>query len=256
MVFMFKTANLKRDGLHHGFLSAEGGVSQGIYASLNCGYGSEDTAENVTENRKRAVQRTGLADAPLVTCFQIHSPNVVRVKTPWDSQNAPEADALVTKKPSIALGILTADCAPVLFADMNAGVIGAAHAGWKGAVGGVLESTVQAMLDLGADLKNIHAAIGPCIHQASYEVGPELKESLLSESPWAEDVFENGQPDHFQFDLPRYVANRLSRADIQSVEHVDVDTYSHVDTCFSYRRTTHQGGKDYGRAISIIGLKA
>ncbi|PHS74120.1 MAG: polyphenol oxidase [Rhodospirillaceae bacterium] len=255
MVLMFKTVNLNHDGVHHGFLSAEGGVSEGIYRSLNCGFGSDDQAGNVAENRKRAVQLAGLADVPLVTCFQIHSSNVVCVEEPWAAENAPQADALVTRKPSIALGILTADCIPVLFADVNAGVVGAAHAGWKGAASGVLDATVQAMIGLGAKVQNIQAAIGPCIHQASYEVGVDLKENVMTKSPWAEDFFKDGKPDHFQFDLPGYVAGRLDRAGVKSVEQVNVDTYAHKDTCFSYRRTTHQGGGDYGRAISIIGLK-
>jgi len=252
---MFKASNLDHTRLRHGFLSAEGGVSTGIYRSLNCGFGSADRAGNVAQNRQRALQLAGLGDAPLVTCFQIHSPNVECVEEPWEPEKAPQADALVTNKPSIALGILTADCTPVLFCDVHAGVIGAAHAGWKGAVDGVLEATIQAMIALGATSENIHAAIGPCIHQASYEVGAELKENILAKSPWAEDVFKNGKPGHFQFDLPGYVAERLDRAGVKSVEQVDVDTYTHKDSCFSYRRTTHQGGGDYGRALSIIGLK-
>jgi len=253
---MYKAHNLKTDGLRHGFMSREGGVSEGIYTSLNCALGSSDRVEHVVENRRRAVQLAGLGTAPLVTCSQIHSAKVVRVTAPWSPESSPDADALVTKQPSIALGILTADCTPVLFADRSAGVIGAAHAGWKGAVGGVLEATLEAMLKLGATHQNIRAAIGPCIHQASYEVGAEFRASVLGTSVWAESCFQDGAPNHFYFDLPGYVAARLARASLENVERVDIDTYTHADTCFSYRRTTHQGGGDYGRSLSVIGQEA
>lgn len=253
---MFKATNLDVDGVSHGFLSREGGTSCGIYASLNCAFGSKDTAENVTENRRLAVQRAGLGAAPLVTCAQIHSSSVVRVGAPWSPANAPQADALVTNIPSLALGILTADCAPVLFADATAGVIGAAHAGWKGAVGGVLEATIAAMVDLGASPQTIRAAIGPCIHQASYEVGRELRDHVLAISPWAENVFQDGKPRHFYFDLPGYVAARLKSEGVDAVERINVDTYDSQNKCFSYRRSTHRSEPDYGRQVSIIGLGA
>jgi len=253
---MFKATNLNMDGIRHGFLSCEGGVSQGLYTSLNCAFGSQDVSENVAENRKLAVHHVGLDSAPLVTCAQIHSATVVLVKTPWDPTKAPKADALVTNIPSIALGVLTADCTPVLFADADAGVVGAAHAGWKGAVGGVLEATIAAMLDLGASPENLRAAIGPCIHQASYEVGIELRDYVLAASPKASSFFQAGQPGHFYFDLPGYVEARLRAAALKNIERVYVDTYDLGNPCFSFRRATHQGDPDYGRQVSIIGLGA
>lgn len=251
---MFKTNNLILDGVQHGFMSREGGVSQGIYTSLNGAYGADDDFDNVTENRRLAVLAVGLGNRPLVTCAQVHSPRVVVVEKPWVPDQAPQADALVTRNGSMALAVLSADCTPVLFADANAKVVGAAHAGWKGAVDGVVEATLDAMIDLGACKHNIVAAIGPCIHQSSYEVGAELRESVLQQSDWAETCFGAGSKGHFQFDLPGYVRLRLERAGLGNIEQVDVDTYRQENRCFSYRRTTHQGGGDYGRGLSVIGL--
>lgn len=243
--------------MRHGFLSRKGGVSEGVYASLNCGPGSADEPQAVVENRKRAVERAGLAGAPLVTCYQVHSADVVRVMEPWAAQDAPKADALVTNQTGIAIGVLTADCAPVLFCDVQAGVVGAAHAGWKGAQGGVLEATVREMVHLGARAQNIRAAVGPCIHQKSYEVGGDLCKVVLTASDWARELFEPSVlPDHYQFDLPGYVSGRLARMDLGHIEVLAFDTYSDENQFFSYRRTTHQGGGDYGRLLSVIGMGA
>lgn len=253
---MIKAPTLDLNGVCHGFLTREGGVSTGIYASLNCGPGSDDIPANVAINRRRAVDMVGLGQVPLVTCDQIHCANVVQVTTPWDQNDAPKADALVTNQPGLALGVLTADCAPVLFADAASGVVGAAHAGWKGAVGGVIEATLAAMVELGADPNAVHAAVGPCISQASYEVGAELRDAVLGASPWAEDTFV-GSPDtpgHFHFNLAGYVAGRLARLPLHRVEVLGFDTYSQPEHFFSYRRTTHDGGGDYGRELSVIGL--
>lgn len=243
--------------MRHGFLSRKGGVSRGAYASLNCGPGSADDASAVAENRNRAVQRAGLDSAPLVTCYQVHSADVVRVTEPWAPADAPKADALVTSQTGLAIGVLTADCAPVLFCDVQAGVVGAAHAGWKGAVGGVLEATVREMVSLGAKPQNIRAAVGPCIHAKSYEVGGELCQAVLTASNWALELFEPSErAGHYQFDLPGYVSGRLARMDLSHFEVLAFDTYSDENQFFSYRRTTHQGGGDYGRLLSVIGLGA
>jgi hypothetical protein len=253
---MLTATVLECANVRHGFLTRKGGVSQGVYASLNCGLGSADDAEAVRENRRRAVEKIGLGGAPLATCYQTHSADVVRVTDSWDfKDSAPEADALVTNQKGVAIGVLTADCVPVLFCDVQAGVVGAAHAGWRGAVGGVLEACVTEMERLGSNSHNIRAAIGPCIHQKSYEVGGELCAAVLKASDWALDLFEpSTRVDHYQFDLPGYVAGRLARLDLGRFEVLAFDTYADENQFFSYRRTTHQGGGDYGRALSVIGL--
>lgn len=253
---MLTATALECANVRHGFLSRKGGVSTGIYASLNCGPGSDDDGAAVLENRTRAVKRIGLNIAPLVTCYQVHSADVVRVTDAWDLADAPKADAMVTNQKGIALGVLTADCAPVLFSDAQAGVVGAAHAGWKGAVGGVLEATVLEMVRLGAHPQNIRAALGPCIHQKSYEVGTEMSEAVLSASDWAFELFEpTDRAGHYQFDLPGYVAGRLARLELGHFEVLAFDTYADENQFFSYRRTTHQGGGDYGRQLSLIGME-
>jgi YfiH family protein len=230
-------------------------VSEGIYSSLNCGLGSGDDPAKVSENRARAMVLLELPLPALATVYQHHSAEVVRVEAPWPQAARPKADAMVTVRPGVALGIGTADCAPVLFADVAAGVIGAAHAGWRGAIGGVLEATVKAMAELGADAARIHAAIGPTIAQASYEVGPEFPAPFLAQDPGNARFFvASKRAGHFMFDLPGYVAARLRRLGLGAVEDVVRDTCAEVDQFFSYRRTTLAGEKDYGRGLSAIAL--
>jgi YfiH family protein len=242
--------------LRHGFFTRKGGVSEGIYSSLNCGLGSGDDPAKVGENRARAMALLELPAPALATVYQHHSADVVRVETPWAQAARPKADAMVTVRPGVALGIGTADCAPVLLADVSAGVIGAAHAGWRGAVGGVLEATVKAMTELGAEPARIHAAIGPTIGQGSYEVGPEFPAPFLAQDPGNARFFiPSKRTGHFMFDLPGYVAARLRRLGLGAVEDLARDTCAEADTFFSYRRTTLAGEKDYGRGLSAIALR-
>lgn len=245
------------DGVRHGFFTREGGVSEGLYASLNCGLGSGDDADNVTTNRRRAMERLDVAAGALVTCYQIHSPTVVEVDAPWTRDNTPRADAMVTTRPGVALGILTADCAPVLFADREARVVGAAHAGWRGAVGGVLDATVEAMSRHGARPATMIAAIGPCIAQRSYEVGPEFPAPFIAADP-ADAMFfiPSSRPGHFMFDLRGYVARRLAKIGIREVHQMPNDTCREEERFFSYRRACLRGEKDYGRGLSAITLQA
>lgn len=239
--------------LPHGFLGRVGGVSTGEYASLNVGLGSNDNPTSIAENRRIAAEAVAPA-ARLVTVYQIHSPDAVTVTAPFDDRLRPSADALVTDRPGLILGILTADCAPVLFADMAAGVIGAAHAGWKGALGGVTDTTVAAMEALGADRARIVAAVGPCIARASYEVDDGFLNLFLSDAQENERFFADGKPGHAWFDLEGYVAHRLSAAGIGRVEMLGLDTYSRPDRFFSHRRATHGQTGDTGRQISLIAL--
>ncbi len=240
-------------GIRHAFFTREGGTSDGIFASLNCGYGSGDAPEKVNENRARAMAQLDLAADRLVTCHQIHSPEVVVVETPWRREDNPKADALVTKQRGVALGILTADCTPVLFADPGAGVIGAAHAGWRGALGGVLDSTVAAMAKLGADPARIRAGVGPCIAQRSYEVGAEFPAPFLAENPDNADLFAPARREgHYMFDLGSYVERRLRRLGILTIQRAPCDTVAEETRFFSYRRACLKGEKDYGRGLSAI----
>lgn len=241
--------------IRHAFFTRTGGVSQGIYASLNCGFGSGDAPAAVAENRARAMRRLEVGPDRLVTCYQIHSPTCVVVDTPWPQDRAPQADALATREPGIALGILTADCAPVLFADSRAKVIGAAHAGWKGARGGVLEATVARMVELGADPAHMVAAIGPCIAQRSYEVGPEFPAPFLEDDPVNGDFFAPArQPGKLLFDLSGYIVRRLGNAGVGMIQRCPNDTVAEEDRFFSYRRTCQRGERDYGRGLSAIVL--
>ena len=241
-------------GISHGFFTRAGGVSGGLYAGLNCGPGSADDPAAVGENRDRVRAHLGAAD--LVTAYQVHSPDVVVVRAPWDQADAPKCDGLVTTRPGLAIGVLTADCVPVLFADSGAGVIGAAHAGWKGAIGGVLETTVYAMTGAGAELSNIRAAIGPAICQESYEVGPEFRDRFLSESQGNDAFFRASDRDgHFLFDLAGYVQMVLDGLGLGAVDRLDHDTRTDQARFFSYRRATLAGEDDYGRQISAIALK-
>ena len=242
--------------IRHGFFTREGGVSEGVYASLNCGPGSRDTPAAVAENRARAMAMMDLSEHSLVTLDQVHSPDVVTVTTPWAADARPSADAMVTTVPGLALGILTADCAPVLLADRSQGIIGAAHAGWKGAIGGVLENTVASMVQLGAKPKNIVAAIGPCIGQRSYEVGPDFHIPFLAETPDNSDFFAPApRAGHALFDLPGYVSRKLARLGLIDVTRVPADTCRDHSRFFSYRRATLAGQTDYGRQLSVIVLE-
>lgn len=242
--------------VRHGFFTRQGGVSEGIYATLNCGYGSGDDKAKVKENRRRALARLELPAECLATTYQIHSPDVAEVREPWPLDARPKADAMVTTRPGVALGISTADCAPLLLADREARVIGAAHAGWKGAIGGVIEAVVAQMVRLGAAPSRIHAAVGPCIAQASYEVGPEFPAPFLAQDPENRRFFVPSRRDgRFMFDLPGYVLSRLRRLGIDASEHVGHDTCAAPDLFFSYRRATLAGEKDYGRGLSVIALE-
>jgi hypothetical protein len=239
--------------LPHGFLGRRGGISTGIHAGLNVGTGSGDDPAIIAENRRRATEAVA-PGAQLVTVYQVHSPDAVAVLAPFEERLRPRADALVTDRPGLALGILTADCAPVLFADREAGVIGAAHAGWKGALGGVTDSTISLMETLGARRDRIAAAIGPCIARASYEVDTGFLRRFAEADPANERFFADGRPGHHQFDLEAYVAHRLAAAGILRVEMLGLDTYADPTRFFSFRRATHAQEPDYGRQLSIIGI--
>jgi len=240
-------------GARHGFFTRQGGISSGPYASLNCSLSRGDDRDTVLQNRARAARAIGGQPDRLVGLMQVHGPDVVTVTEPWLPGEGPRADAMVTTRPDIVLGIVTADCAPVLFADIEAGVVGAAHAGWRGAVSGVLEATLDAMRRLGAS--RISAAIGPCIGQASYEVGPDLRDSVLSNSAAHDSFFSPGRRvARWQFDLAGYCATRLSSAGIQAIATLDADTAADEERFFSYRRRTLGGGGPMGHQISIITL--
>ncbi len=240
-------------GVPHGFLGRRGGVSQGVVARLNVGLGSADDPVAVAENRRRARDAV-LPGAALCGLFQIHSASVVRVLTAFRDDDRPRGDAMVTDRPGILLGIVTADCAPVLFADMAAGVVGAAHAGWKGALDGVTDATIAQMETLGAQAGRIVAAIGPCIARASYEVDMTFVERFAAADPANERFFAENRPGHARFDLEAYVAARLAAAGVRRVEALGLDTCAEPDRFFSYRRATQRGEADYGRQLSAIGL--
>ncbi|MBM3532070.1 MAG: peptidoglycan editing factor PgeF [Alphaproteobacteria bacterium] len=249
-------ATLGHHDIAHGFFGRQGGVSEGPFDSLNCAITTGDRAEDIAENRRRAADALGIVSGNLVSTFQVHSAEVVEVDAPWALDARPKADAMVTRQPGIMLGILTADCAPVLFADAQAGVVGAAHAGWRGAKLGVADATVAAMMKLGADPSRIEAVIGPCIAQASYEVGPEFPGPFLDEDPGNARFFRPGvREGRRMFDLAGYVAHRLSRLGLRSIERLDRDTCAEADRFFSYRRTCLAGEKKFGCEISAIALK-
>lgn len=241
------------DGVAHGFLGRKGGVSTGIYASLNIALGSKDEQALVIENRRRA-RGAVLSGADFARVYQIHSADAVTVITGNDEFDPPKGDALVTNQRNLLLGISTADCVPVLFADTKAGVVGAAHSGWKGALTGINESTIAAMEALGADRSRIVCAIGPCISQKSYEVDDGFFRRFAEAEPANERFFASGKPGHHQFDIEGYVAVRLAAAGIGTVECLGEDTYSQPDRFFSYRRSCHRQETDYGTQISLIGL--
>lgn len=237
----------------HGFLGRGGGVSTGAHSGLNVGLGSDDDRDAIAENRRRAVHAV-LPGATLVTMHQVHSAEVRHVTHAYPDDARPHADAMVTSTPGLLLGILTADCAPVLLSDGTAGVVGAAHAGWKGAISGVTDSTIAAMEALGAARERISAAIGPCIARASYEVDDAFARRFEEHDPENERFFTPGRDGHQQFDLEGYVAARLAAAGIGRVEAMGLDTYSNEDRFFSYRRATHRSEPSYGRQISLIGI--
>jgi purine-nucleoside/S-methyl-5'-thioadenosine phosphorylase / adenosine deaminase len=242
-------------GLRHAFFSREGGVSGGIYASLNGGQGSDDAAAHVDENRARMAAALGVQPDRFVTAYQIHSPDVVTIDEPWPPSERPRADAIVTRAPGLAIGVTTADCGPVLFADDRARVVGAAHAGWRGAFTGVLEATIAAMQACGADRRNITAALGPMIRQPSYEVGPELVARFTAADTANQRFFKpSARAQHALFDLPGYIAARLAGAGIDRVEDLGQCTYGDAARFFSYRRATHRGETDYGRHVNAIAL--
>ncbi|WP_336962246.1 peptidoglycan editing factor PgeF [Sphingobium aquiterrae] len=240
-------------GVPHGFLGRRGGVSTRLYAGLNVGLGSDDDRSAILRNRDIARDAV-LPGATLVTVRQMHSPDVVTVSAPIEEEDRPAADALVTATPGLLLGILTADCVPVLLADAQAGVVGAAHAGWKGAITGVTDATIAAMEALGADRARISAAIGPCIGRASYEVGEDFAERFEADDPANERFFAGGRPGHRMFDIAAYVAARLAGAGIARVDLLGEDTCAQSDRFYSYRRSCLRGEPGYGRQISLIGL--
>ncbi len=241
------------DAVPHGFAGRRGGVSRGVHAGLNVGLGSADERDAVLRNRDLARDAL-LPGAALVTVRQVHSPDVVTVTGPIAEDDRPGADAMVTDRPGLVLGILTADCVPVLLADVEAGVVGAAHAGWKGAIGGVTDRTIDAMVALGADPARIACAIGPCIGRVSYEVTDDFAARFADDDAANERFFTPGRADHCQFDIAAYVAARLAGAGVSRIAMLDEDTYSQPDRFYSYRRSCHRNESDYGRQIAMIAL--
>ncbi len=242
------------DGVPHGFLGRRGGVSTGLYAGLNVGWGSDDEREAIARNRDLARDAV-LPGSSLVTVHQVHSPDVVTVTAPIPHDARPPADALVTDRPGLLLGVLAADCVPILFADVERGVVGAAHSGWKGALGGVGEATMDAMVALGAERSAIACAIGPCIGRASYEVTESFADPFLARDEQDARFFSAGKPGHLMFDIGGYVAARLAAAGAGTITLLDEDTYSQPERFYSYRRSCHAGEGGYGRQISLIGLR-
>jgi len=255
---MLKAKNLEAlDGIRHAFFTREGGVSSGVYEGLNGGTGSNDKPEHITENRARMAAAVGVTPENFLTAYQIHSPDVVVAEKPWPQSDRPRADAIVTKVPGLAIGISTADCGPVLFADPQARVLGAAHAGWRGAFGGVIEATLAAMEKLGADRDRVVAAAGPMISQPNYEVGQELVDRFVAADPANARFFAPAtRAGHAMFDLPGYVVARLKASGVRHVENLAVCTYGNPAQFYSYRRSTHRAEPDYGRHINAIALSA
>lgn len=253
---MIEAHNLIRNpDIRHGFFTREGGYSTGDYSGLNCIYGTGDDPQLVQRNRAHIATALGLDPDRLVTPYQHHSADVVVVTQPWSRADAPKADGLVSARPGVAIGITTADCAPVLFADAQAQVIGAAHAGWRGALGGVTDQVISEMEMLGARRGNISVAVGPTISGENYEVGPEFHEQFLDDDADNAQFFQPSQKDgHFMFNLPAYLMHRLGAADVGSVEHTGQCTYADPQKFYSYRRATHRGEKTYGGQISAITL--
>jgi hypothetical protein len=252
---MIRAALLDLPGIRHGFFTRAGGVSTGVFAELNCSAGSGDDLEKVAENRRLALAQLGLEADRLLLCYQVHSADVVVVDEPWPMSERPRADALVTKRKGWAIGILTADCVPVLFADPQAGVIAAAHAGWRGAVSGVVEATIAAMQRQGAASARIKAAIGPCIGFASYEVGPEFPAPFLAQDPGNATFFRPAEREgHHQFDIRSYVRARLAVAGVTNIAVTGGDTAAEPERFFSWRRTCLESQRQFGHQLSAICL--
>ncbi len=244
-------------GIRHAFFTRRGGVSEGIYASLNGGMGSHDDPDHLTENRARMARSIGVEPGMLMACWQVHSPDAVVVTQPWTREDAPKADAVVTAIPGLGATITVADCGPVLFADPVAQVVGAAHAGWKGAFGGVIEGTLKAMEGLGTRRTDVRAVIGPLIRQQSYEVGEDFMGRFLdTERAFARFFKAAERPGHAMFNLPAFIAHRLAEAGVVHVEDLGLDTYGDEDRFFSYRRSTHRKEQDYGRLVAAITIEA
>jgi purine-nucleoside/S-methyl-5'-thioadenosine phosphorylase / adenosine deaminase len=242
-------------GIRHGFFTRQGGVSDGLFASLNCGYGSRDRAERIEQNRTIAMRMLGFSGDRLVTCRQVHSAVAVTVKEPWPHRTAPAADAMATNRPGVVLGVLAADCAPLVLCDPVTRVIGAAHAGWRGAFAGVAEAAVEAMERLGAARRRIRVGIGPCIGPASYEVGPEFPQPILARDPAVQRYFTPARrADHFMFDLAGYIAYRLSAFGVPVIERAPHDTMAEPDLFFSYRRACLRGEPAFGLGLSAIAI--
>jgi YfiH family protein len=253
---MLQAASLASlSGIRHAFFTRDGGVSAGVYASLNGGAGSHDAPANVRENRARMARALGVVPERLLIAYQVHSPDVVTVDEPWPADARPRADGMVTRTAGLAIGVTTADCGPILLADARAGVIGAAHAGWRGALAGVLEATVTAMERIGADRADISAVLGPTISQPNYEVGPEFVARFRDADAASERFFQpSPNPGHAMFDLPGYITARLAAAGIGGIEDLALCTYADAAQFFSYRRSTHRAESDYGRHVNAIAL--
>lgn len=249
--------NLDLPGVRHAFFTREGGVSNGVYGSLNGGVGSKDAPERVAENRARMAARVGVPAERLLVPFQIHSADALTVSEPWAPEGRPRCDGLVTREGALALGVTGADCGMLLFADASAGVIGACHAGWKGAFTGMIEATIAAMEAQGARRTDIHVALGPAIGAESYEVGPEFSARFIEEdADYARFFAPSPRKGHSMFDLQGFIAMRVARLDVASFEALGVDTYVDEARCFSYRRSVHRREPDYGRLVSAIALVA
>lgn len=245
---------LAKSGIRHAFFTREGGVSQGLYAGLNGGIGSNDDPALVAENRQRMAEWLGVEPSHFLSLYQVHSPDVLHVTGPWPGER-PKADGMVTATPGLALAVGAADCGPILYADPQAKIVGACHSGWKGAIGGVLESTIEAMERLGAHRSRMTVALGPMLSQANYEVGPEFRDTFLAHDPANVDFFRPGTREtHPHFDLPGYIARRLEKAGVAQIEDCGLCTYADEQRFYSYRRMTHRGEKDYGRLLAAIRL--
>ena len=250
---MFQIEQFSGDGIRHAFFTRQGGVSSGIYQSLNCGTGSNDNKEIVLNNRAKAMTALSLPSDALITCHQTHSSEAITITNSNRNQSVYVGDGLITNIPKVALGILTADCSPVLFSDAKNGIIGAAHAGWKGAISGILETTISGMRQQGAQVDEISCAIGPTIGPLSYEVGPEFPKTFIeSDSSNVKYFRPSKQKNHFMFDLPSFIESRLSKIGVEKIFQLGCDTYQDSKNFYSYRRSCHKDEEDYGRLLSTI----